>query len=182
MMAQEPPALAQVPLWVTALIGIGAALLGAVVNQVWNSLREQRKDKVRAGTVSSRIRFLLRELEVQFSIARDYPNKADYDEELVSRLADIVFSDEVGVSNDARELVYAAASEARASLTYLREDRLKYDQSNIEYKEYLQAAARRALSKIYAAREALNDSTPVKWPSDPRKLHNWRPGSEIARQ
>jgi hypothetical protein len=171
----------QLPWWATALVGVICAVAGTIVNQMWTSVREGRRGKDRTGALLSRIRFLLRELEVQFSVARDYPDKGDYDEELVSRLADIVFSEEVGISAEAREAVYAAASEARASFKYLREDRPKYDQNQNEYKEYLQAAARRALRKIYAAREALGDTAPVKWPPDPRNLHNWAPGREIVR-
>ena len=172
----------QVPWWLTALIGLLGAIVGAVINQIWTSRREQQKDENRKGSLLSRVRFLLRELEVQFSVARDFPDKGDYDDELVTRLADIVFSEDVPLSQEARESVYAAASEARASIKYLRTERPRFDKNEAEYKEYMQAAARRALFKTYAAREAVDDMASVKWPSDPRNLHNWVPGREIPRK
>jgi hypothetical protein len=82
---------------------------------------------------------------------------------------------------EAREFVFDAIDESERSLRFLQMDDERVRGGGSPEFEYRQAAGRRALWKIYAARDALNDTEDGKWPSDPLGLHNWRPGTVIPR-
>jgi hypothetical protein len=134
------------------------------------------------------IRYELRRLEIKMSIAARCPTLRfeGFDNVLPRpRLAEVTLSTEGAsmMSAEVREKVYEAIDERGEHVVeFMKRDDLRIQAGGGEEREMRSAAANRALVKVYAARSAVGDSAPVKWPSDPRALHNWRPGEVIIRE
>jgi hypothetical protein len=162
----------------SAVVGSIVGALSAIAAREW--LQHRTNERVRR-----QIRYLLKSLSVQMAMARDYPlNKIHGFELVFPRLVERALS-----SDGARALTRAqsdalldAISETEQSIAFLRSERAKFLKNPSSFREAMIAAARRSFNKLGLARDALDDASELRRPSDPRNLHQWKPGAVIERE
>lgn len=135
----------------------------------------------RASTLHQ-IRYYLRRLLQFMSVGEKFPEVQlwGFDEVIPQLRSVAVSSDGAAALNDReREVVYEALSLCEETIGFISSQRAAYLENPERNREYMTAAARRALRAIRAARTALRDSSVVGWPSDPQTRNAWRVGEPI---
>jgi len=158
-----------VPPLITGLLGVW---LGAFLQRKFD------RDTKRKGALRQ-IGFHLRNIQKHMSVARDFPAITwDYGG-LTTDLAAVVLSpDTTGALGNEYSLVEGALEVCQEVGAYLA-SQVGHQSTTPNIRDIV-GAARRALTTIRRARQALRDTAPVNWPWDPDNRNLWPVGGVIS--
>jgi hypothetical protein len=159
---------------VPGAFGLGG-LLGFMLKRYFER-HDKRTDAV------PRLRFHLQRLEKRMLIAYDHPGFDSGEDDFVPLIDDLreaalgcagLFGKRKG------DIIVAALESVESEGRYLSSQRNRA--LTITSSTEIKAAARRALLRIYDARDALKDKATLLRPSDPENRGLWTPGAPISR-
>lgn len=170
------------PQWITPLITglVGGGGLGSLSTLLVTRKLDRRTKR---DGLLRQAKFHLRELERYMSVARDFPSAMirDYDALTTDLRALLLSSDCVALAPREYDALSDALHECQDSARYLSLQARRTRAYTSQYKTEIVVAATKALATIYEARSALNDDTPVRWPTDPKNRRLWLVGDIISR-
>jgi hypothetical protein len=159
----------------SAVVGGIVGALSAIAAREWFQRRVNEH-------VRRQIRYLLKSLSIQMAMARDYPlNKVHGFELVFPRLVERTLSSDGAraLTRTQSDALLDAIGETEQSIAFLRSERARFLKNPDGLAEAMIAAARRSFNKLALAREALDDTSELRRPADPRNLHQWKPGAVI---